>query len=190
MTWGTLNLLAFVACFGAFTWAMQGGLFRTTDQAPPGLTLIRVLGALSMAAQFLTLLLARQANDLRAGAGFVLYVGALALFAWAARTIWQRRLTLAFADDEPAHLETRGPYRWIRHPFYTAYVLGWLAGVLATGHLALLTTVLIMGTLYVRAARQEELKFARSALSGAYTSYRQRTGMFIPNLWSRTGDTP
>lgn len=190
MTWGALNVVAFIACFGTFTWAMQGGLFRKTSHASPGLTLIRVLGALSMAVHLLTLILARHSNDLHAAAGFVVYVSALSLFVWAARTIWQRRLTLAFAEDEPAHLETCGPYGWIRHPFYAAYLLGWLAGVLATGQPALLATVLAMGALYVRAARQEEGKFARSALDGAYTSYRQRTGMFVPNLWPRTGAHP
>jgi protein-S-isoprenylcysteine O-methyltransferase Ste14 len=39
----------------------------------------------------------------------------------------------------------------------------------------------VMLAIYVRAARMEEQKFARSPLAAAYERYRSQTGMLLPN---------
>jgi protein-S-isoprenylcysteine O-methyltransferase Ste14 len=80
------------------------------------------------------------------------------------------------------HFVSHGPYAWVRHPFYTSYLLTWLAGVAATGHLWLLSTVLVMVTIYWRAALLEEKKFFQTALSSLYVAYKSRTGLFAPSL--------
>lgn len=189
MSWGTATLLAFLLCFATFTWAMQGGLFRVTPGTRPGLTAVRVLGSLGMAVHGASLWVALNRSEPGAPLAFALYGTSLGLFIWAARTTWHERLTLAFAVDLPTHLVTGGPYRFVRHPFYTSYLLAWVAGVPATGEPALLVTVLVMGSLYVRAARQEERKFAGSALRTEHRAYRARTGMFVPVLIPRPQET-
>ena len=109
------------------------------------------------------------------------YVCALALFWWAIRTNSPRPLSASFSPDTPQHLVERGPYRLIRHPLYSSYLLTWTAGVVATGRLWLLPSLAVMLVIYFRAAREEEQKFVRSPLGGSYQQYQSRTGQFLPN---------
>jgi protein-S-isoprenylcysteine O-methyltransferase Ste14 len=111
-----------------------------------------------------------------------LYLAAFAVWAWAIAASRRARLTLAFSRDLPEALLDHGPYRYVRHPFYTSYTLYWLAGILATlTWWVVLPSILAIG-LYVLAARKEERKFAASGLADAYSAYRARTGMFFPSL--------
>lgn len=64
-------------------------------------------------------------------AELVLLGAALGLFLWAARVNRDRPLLLAFAAHVPDHLQTRGPYRLVRHPFYTSYLLAFAGGLVA-----------------------------------------------------------
>jgi protein-S-isoprenylcysteine O-methyltransferase Ste14 len=106
----------------------------------------------------------------------------LMLFWWAIKTNRENRLSAAFSSDLPSQLVDRGPYRFIRHPFYTSYLLTWVAGIPASGQAWLLVTVAVMFTIYFKAARMEEEKFRRSDLSENYRRYASRTGMFFPRL--------
>jgi protein-S-isoprenylcysteine O-methyltransferase Ste14 len=111
-----------------------------------------------------------------------LYLASLGLFWWAIHTNRAKPLSAVFSPDPPLHLVKRGPYRWIRHPFYTSYLLTWSAGVVATGRVWLICSLVIMTIIYWRAARQEEAKFLRSALASVYAAYRSRTGLFAPSV--------
>jgi protein-S-isoprenylcysteine O-methyltransferase Ste14 len=102
------------------------------------------------------------------------------LFFWALRAHGRRPLSAAFSPDEPAHLVDWGPYRFIRHPFYSAYLLTWLAGFVATARFALIPTIVVMFWIYWRAADLEEKKFAASPLAENYRRYSQLTGRFLP----------
>lgn len=59
---------------------------------------------------------------------------------------------LAFADGPPDSLVDGGPYRYIRHPFYTAYIVVWFAGVVATANGWLMASALWMTMRYAVAA--------------------------------------
>ena len=89
---------------------------------------------------------------------------------------------MAFSDDAPKALITGGPYRIVRHPFYAAYLLYWLAGWIATGNWFVAGTSVLAAALCVDAACREERKFMASPLSSAYEDYRADTGMFFPSL--------
>jgi protein-S-isoprenylcysteine O-methyltransferase Ste14 len=114
--------------------------------------------------------------------GATVYAASLALFWWAIQTNRAKPLSAAFSPDSPVHLVQQGPYRFVRHPFYTSYLLAWTAGVFATGQALLILTVVLMVVLYYRAAHYEEDKFRTSSLGPAYKSYRASTGLFFPNL--------
>ena len=111
-----------------------------------------------------------------------LFIGAQAIWSWALVTTRRRPPTLAFTEDDPQLLYAEGPYRWIRHPFYTAYLTFWVGAALATFWLPCVVAMFVLAAIYLTAARHEEAKFARSALSGAYRRYAARTGMFFPRL--------
>ncbi|WP_165837583.1 methyltransferase family protein [Zavarzinia aquatilis] len=103
-----------------------------------------------------------------------------ALYGWAILTTRRQRLSLAFSGDAPDFLLAEGPYRLIRHPFYTAYLLYWLGGTIAARQPLLLLAVGVMAAGFAWAALREEAKFAASPLAANYAAYRRRTGMFLP----------
>lgn len=112
--------------------------------------------------------------------GAVLLIVSQVLFRTAIGATQPSKLSLAFSGDAPASLNQSGPYRFIRHPFYTAYSLTWLAAVIATAHPAACVAMLTMMTFYWTAARREERKFLSSPLAAAYRRYQKFTGMFLP----------
>ena len=122
-------------------------------------------------------------NVVFAVAGILLYLASFSIFWRAVAATRRNRLTLAFSEDQPQHLQTAGPYRFVRHPFYLAYLLFWTAGLFAAaGEWFLFATLAAMFALYLRAARLEEAKFAASELTENYSQYRAKTGMFLPNI--------
>jgi protein-S-isoprenylcysteine O-methyltransferase Ste14 len=88
--------------------------------------------------------------------------------------------TLAYDSDSPNFLLNHGPYRYVRHPFYLAYVLFWFGTAIAVHSLAGWLAPAIMTALYLDAATREERKFANSELAAAYAAYRTRAGLFWP----------
>src|SRR5262249_7033224 len=124
-----------------------------------GMKLISLFGLISFALQIAAILLKGDFDIPASIVGGMFYLTSLFLFFWAVRATLQHRLTLAYSTDEPQFLLKTGPYGFIRHPFYTAYSLFWLAGLTATGQWWLLLPIVVMFSLYFRAARMEEEKF-------------------------------
>lgn len=177
--WALLAL--FVTCFSSFTWGMVR-YFRVSSPTPRGVRSVQVCGAVATVLHLFALIDAVLHGLTTAGAS-VLYGAALALFWWSVYAHSHRPPAICYAPERPEYLLTTGPYRWVRHPFYTAYMLAWSAGVLATLNPWLLISIVVMFTLYIRAARAEELAFSGSALAPAFASYQATTGMFLP--WRR-----
>jgi protein-S-isoprenylcysteine O-methyltransferase Ste14 len=119
--------------------------------------------------------------------GIALYGLALVVFGWARAAHGSQRPAFVGVDVKPSFLTQTGPYRVIRHPIYTAYVLAWLAGPVIAAQPWLLLTTVWMFVLHYRAARQEELSFAHTPFAQEYAAYQRRTGMFVPNpvAWLR-----
>lgn len=79
------------------------------------------------------------------------------------------------------HLITSGPYRWIRHPMYSALLLLVLALVLQSGHwLCALLALLLWGVLNAKSRMEERYLAERWP---AYEIYMGQTWRFIPWLW-------
>jgi len=169
-------------CFVSFAWAIGKHFVRTDDRTPKQMRVLSILGLVFTALQLIAILTAEKFNTITSIVGVMFYLSSLALFWWAVVTTRRQRLTLAFSSDEPGFLLRSGPYGFIRHPFYTAYTLFWLAGVSATRAWWLIIPVVIIFAFYLRAARMEEAKFSESDLSGDYENYRKRTGMFLPKI--------
>lgn len=168
--------------FGAFYWAMRR-FFRTEVPKPARMARVERVGFVSVAAHFATICW----GPLPAGqASFVLaclaYTLSFSLFCWTLLTNIKRPLSIAYSNDVPEHVVCVGPYRWIRHPFYTSYVVAWCAGVIATLAWWLALTVVAMTWLYYDAALYEERKFAASAMSEQYRAYSRHAGRFLPRL--------
>ncbi|WP_428391212.1 methyltransferase family protein [Lichenicoccus sp.] len=167
-------------CFCSFTWGVSRH-FRHDSAMPRGMRLLSY-GSLAALLWFLV----RLATDGPSPAwplAIVLMLAALGLFWSAVHATRRQRLTLAFSSDAPMFLHRHGPYAYVRHPFYSAYSLFWIATSLSSpGVIQWLAPVALVWA-YVHAARTEERKFANSPLATDYRLYQHSTGMLFPLLW-------
>ncbi|QQO22290.1 isoprenylcysteine carboxylmethyltransferase family protein [Bradyrhizobium diazoefficiens] len=115
-------------------------------------------------------------------AALSILVASIALFLWAAKTTRSKRLKLAFDPAFPESVVRTGPYRYIRHPFYTSYILFWLGLTIATLHPLMLVFLIAFSAMNVTAAYREECSFETSPLAEEYVSYRKTAGMLWPKL--------
>jgi protein-S-isoprenylcysteine O-methyltransferase Ste14 len=113
-----------------------------------------------------------------------IFVSSLALFLWAVKTTRSKLLKLAFDPGAPGTVVRTGPYRYIRHPFYTSYVLFWFGCVVATLHPLMLVFLVAFSAINITAAYREERSFEGSPLAGEYMSYRKTAGLLWPKLGS------
>jgi len=112
-------------------------------------------------------------------AGLILTWAGIALFAWTHLTLgvnWTAVLAIA----EKHELVTNGPYRYVRHPMYSAFfVIGfgflffsanWLVGVIYLGALLLMYMT--------RVSAEEQMLLERFGES--YRQYMKTTGRILP----------
>jgi protein-S-isoprenylcysteine O-methyltransferase Ste14 len=169
---GYLTWAAFTVCMRYY--------FRKRRQASTAKDWLVRCAFFCTALHLLALALVAPPNLPLAWAALACYAAANVFYWWALAAHGRERPAFVFVPVAPAAFTDRGPYRLVRHPIYTAYLLGWLAGTLATGLPWLLLTVAVMGLLYYRAARLEEKSFLASPFARQYRAYQRRTGMFLP----------
>lgn len=180
---GLAAVLAVSLSYLCGVWALYGH-FRTHSRIESGMQLTSLLSL----GGFAWFLFERWRHHALAGsAGFGRDLACLSLMAafavlfwWAVAVTRSRRLTLAFSKDQPAFIHTGGPYAVVRHPFYTSYMLFWIGAAIGSASLAYWIIPAVMMTIYTRAVRVEESKFAQSGVASDYARYRARTGMFLP----------
>ncbi|MCR9243731.1 MAG: isoprenylcysteine carboxylmethyltransferase family protein [bacterium] len=114
-----------------------------------------------------------------AAAGFVVFA--------AAKQTLGRQYSPCFDAYLPTRLVRRGPYRFVRHPIYTANLTTMVGLSLASGSLWLLANTLLLTIYYWLTARVEER--ALVAEVDGYLDYSRTTGRFVPRLWRRTSAT-
>ena len=106
-------------------------------------------------------------------------------------TLGTHRIPLALwhqDNDAPRHIVTYGAYRRIRHPFYSSFLLAFLAGLLVYPHWGTaLFAVYGVVSLNTTAAR-EERRLSASEFGAEYRRYLTHTGRFLPRL-GRIEDT-
>lgn len=86
-------------------------------------------------------------------------------------------------EEGTGELVTSGIYAYIRHPQYTGFMLITLGMIADWATLPLLIMWPILAIIYYRLARQEEQMMIEE-FGEAYIVYRERTGMFLPKLFS------
>jgi protein-S-isoprenylcysteine O-methyltransferase Ste14 len=112
------------------------------------------------------------------GVGIGVVAGALLL--WAFHNLG-KNLTDTVVTREKHTLVTTGPYRWVRHPFYVAVLLGMLGNsLMAANWFIFLTGALVFALMTIRTRKEEELLLAR--FGDEYRDYMKRTGRFWPKI--------
>jgi protein-S-isoprenylcysteine O-methyltransferase Ste14 len=131
---------------------------------------------------FMFFLFTRTIDPVGAALGICIQMLSAALFAWAIRSTFRRRLSVTYNPDVPEFILETGPFGLVRHPFYASYLLFWFSFIVVHPSLINGAMAVVIFGFYLNAARFEEAKFARSALASAYQHYSDRTGMFVPRI--------
>jgi protein-S-isoprenylcysteine O-methyltransferase Ste14 len=114
---------------------------------------------------------------LRWSGAFVFVVG-LAFLAWTLHSLGAN-LTDTVVTRRAHTLVTRGPYRWVRHPFYDALASFILAmSLLAANWFILLSGTVVFILLAIRSKIEEEQLLNR--FGEPYQKYKEATGRFLP----------
>ncbi len=112
--------------------------------------------------------------------GLALSLGSIALIAYTVGT-HDRPLALWHqSNDVPDHVVTHGAYRYVRHPFYAAFLLGLFAVAVHVPHLATWAVFAYALLVLTLTARKEERRLLGSAFRETYRAYWSRTGRFLP----------
>jgi protein-S-isoprenylcysteine O-methyltransferase Ste14 len=166
----------------AFTWAVTGHF--KSDRIPTGMRLILLASTITGLAM-LVLLWTNSQPPVAQFAGMAIEVCGLGLFLTAITATRRFRFRLAFDDGLPDQLVMSGPYRYIRHPFYTSYLIFWAGFAMMTYSWLSLPLLVVMTTIYSLAARDEDRRLASSNMAEQHALYRQQAGMFWPKLPAR-----
>lgn len=121
------------------------------------------------------------------GAAF-LAVGILLL--WSAHHHLGRSFHSLVVSKEEHVLVDTGPYRWIRHPIYTAYLLNYLGGGLLTANLVLTFVPVTMYSILVLLRMGKEEEVLTELFGQRYREYMGRTGRLVPRFVSSQGFRP
>ncbi len=100
------------------------------------------------------------------------------LLVWMFRTLG-RNLTDTVVTRKQHTLVTTGPYRWVRHPFYSSAALLILGNSFAAANwFFFVAGCLMLLLLVIRTRKEEQNLIAR--FGDEYRNYMQRTGRFVP----------
>jgi protein-S-isoprenylcysteine O-methyltransferase Ste14 len=113
-------------------------------------------------------------------AGVGLSLIATGLLMWTLRSLG-KNLTDTVVTRRDHTLVTRGPYRWVRHPFYDTVALLLIAVALITANWFILVAAVVWFALLIVRTRIEEEKLV-ARFGDAYRTYMRRTGRFVPRL--------
>ena len=184
------GMIVMQACFASRAWqtgARSATKNKTIERAEGwGHAVVRVGRAISLVA-FLVIyatnspwleVLKVPLPDWLRWIGAIIGVASLAFYAWARATLgkeWSSPLQVR----EQHHLVTTGPYKWVRHPIYSA-LIGFMTGIaLITANWFLFAFLAVsIVDLGLRIPREEQMMI--DEFGDEYIEYMQRTGRLLP----------
>ena len=103
-----------------------------------------------------------------------------ALLVWTLRSLG-KNLTDTVVTRKEHTLVMKGPYRWVRHPFYDAVAMSVIANALVAANWFLLAGGIVSFALLLwRTGREEQRLIDR--FGDSYRQYMSRTGRFLPKV--------
>ena len=113
--------------------------------------------------------------------GVFLLAGGITLLGTAHYHLGKSFYSLVVSKEEH-QLVTSGPYRWIRHPIYTAYIMNYLAGGLVASNLVLTFIPVIFFSLMIINRIPREEAVMRAEFGQDYVDLEARTGRLLPKF--------
>jgi protein-S-isoprenylcysteine O-methyltransferase Ste14 len=111
--------------------------------------------------------------------GFPVGLCAVLLFYCVLKALGQNFST-SLTIKEKQTLVTHGPYRRVRHPMYTAFILLWLAYLLLSANwfIGFTGITAFAWTTVIRTPKEEQMMADR--FGEEYRAYKERTGRYLP----------
>ncbi|PJF21638.1 MAG: hypothetical protein CUN56_10050 [Phototrophicales bacterium] len=105
-----------------------------------------------------------------------------ALMAWVQQTL-HKNFSGQLSIREDHTLVTRGPYRWVRHPMYTATVLLFFSVFLITANwfIGIGGMLMVLAVIIHRTPKEEAM--LTNTFGDAYKTYMQKTTRYIPFIF-------
>ncbi|HTL01904.1 MAG TPA: isoprenylcysteine carboxylmethyltransferase family protein [Vicinamibacterales bacterium] len=157
----------------------QEGLFILATLRPVGLLLWVGIFAYTINPKRMAWSAVPLPDGLRWSGVAVLGVAA-ALLLWTLHSLGPN-LTDTVVTRQAHTLVTRGPYRWVRHPFYDSaglMVLG--VALMAANWFLMLGGLVFMILIVIRTRTEEDKLLAR--FGDSYRTYMMQTGRFLPHV--------
>lgn len=180
----SLICLTALAILATHVWSMRCHFVVDRNQMPKGMNMLSLL-AVSSTFFMIFLIFWYPQPFLAQLIAMVLLLFSFLLFWATIRTSSEAGLFLAFDEKLPRSLLQIGPYGYVRHPFYSSYLLLWSGWALATWNILALLPLAMLFCAYWIAARGEERKFASTPMAEEYAVYAARTGRFLPKITVR-----
>ena len=115
-------------------------------------------------------------------AGFAAMIGALVVMVWATRVNRFFSSAVRIQSDRGHVVVTDGPYGFVRHPGYIAFIVLMLAGAVAIGSWFAVIPAFVWASLFVRRAALED-GMLQAELNG-YREYAERVRFrLVPHVW-------
>jgi protein-S-isoprenylcysteine O-methyltransferase Ste14 len=175
-------LVSVISVIVILTWIWSIKAHFKSTEMPAGAKLISIL----VIASGLFLLLLVWRNEQPTGTqlfGIALQILSYILFWSAIGATRNAALLAAFTPLSPHSLVTSGPYRFVRHPFYSSYLLFWVGLTVCTWSVWAIVPLVGMFVTYLQAALDEERKFSKTELATDYSQYMAKTARFVPGIF-------
>jgi protein-S-isoprenylcysteine O-methyltransferase Ste14 len=117
--------------------------------------------------------------------GCALALCSVLLYEWTRRTVAERDFYVGLSGEVPRAVCDKGPYRYVRHPFYSSYMVAFVGVAIAFPSFIVSGVCLLNIGLFLYMAFDDERVLVSSALGADYRAYRGRTGMLVPGLGKR-----
>lgn len=164
----------------SFIWAALAFFKAENQGSNSGKKLISGLGFVAVVACLYAIAVSNFEGSLSQWLGLAINAAAFALFWWAIASVKKQPLDFAFSSNAPRQFVAHGAYKFWRHPFYASYLYAWIAAPLISGNPWLWAVPLVMGSLYLKAARQEERLFTQTPFADQYAAYKRKVKVLIP----------
>ncbi len=114
--------------------------------------------------------------------GCILALCSVVLYEWTRRTVVDRNFYVGLSGEMPGAVCEKGPYQYVRHPFYLSYMVAFLGVAVAFPSLIVSGVCVLNIGLFVYMAIDDERVLLASAIGADYRAYEGRVGMFAPRL--------
>lgn len=105
---------------------------------------------------------------------------AVTLYEWTRRNVRGEGFSVGLSGRVPSSVFEGGPYAYIRHPFYSSYILAFASVPLAWHAAPAVVMFVANAAFYVYLSFDDERALASSPLAADYAAYKRRVGRFLP----------